>query len=170
MGCHRGIQPLCRVEIIALRARCWAVTNSELDWKEAQSAIYINLEAAITRASSLIETICKHILHNLNVELPNKEGIQELFKAASSALDLDPSKQVNHELKDLCSGLITVVQNLGTLRNKFGIAHGKDPAYIGLSDSQARLAVNAAGVAATFIMERWQQTKKAKQPEKSDSS
>ena len=89
-------------------------------------------------------------------------SVYPLFKAACKALDLDPTKQADPELKTICGGLATAAQGIGALRTKFGDAHGKGQSHVPLTPSHARLAVNAAGSAATFLMERWQAKKEAK--------
>lgn len=125
------------------------------DWKEAQSAVHTDPENAITQASTLVETACKHILGDVKKGLPADQSILPLMRATCRALRLDPAEQADPELKGLCGGLITVAQNIGTLRTKFGDAHGKGPEHHPLTTSHARLAVNAAGCVTTFIMERW---------------
>ena len=47
----------------------------------------------------------------------------------------------------------TLVVGVGALRTHAGSAHGKVPGQQPITFSQARLAVNAAGVLATFLMD-----------------
>ena len=126
------------------------------DWADAQSALNLDPEEAIGKACVLLETVCKHILGNLNEDLPADKTVQGLWKGISKALHLDPAGEANPPLKGLCGGLFTVAQQIGALRTSHGDAHGKGPEYQPLDHSHARLAVNAAGCAATFLMERWQ--------------
>lgn len=129
------------------------------EWKRAQSEILVNPEDAITHASSLIETLCKHLLEKMSVPVPNNQIVTTLFKETAKSLGLDPANQANPELTGLCGGLNTVTQQLGALRTKFGSAHGKDPSHISLTSSHARLAVNSAGCLATFLLDRWREKK-----------
>lgn len=124
------------------------------DWREAQGAVYTKPERALTLACTLLETICKHILTDLGRELPADQSVSPLFRTTAKALQLDPSGQADPELKGVCGGLSSVVQNLGALRTKFGEAHGKHPNYASLFVRHARLAVNAAGGCATFLVEQ----------------
>ncbi|MCU1300694.1 MAG: hypothetical protein JWQ87_978 [Candidatus Sulfotelmatobacter sp.] len=122
-------------------------------WQEAQSALGVDPPDASTRASRLIETVCKHILQTKNAPLPNKESIQPLYRAASQALTLGPEQQSSEDLRAMGSGMITVISSIGAFRTHAGTAHGTAPADQPVNFSQARLAVNAAGVLATFLMD-----------------
>jgi hypothetical protein len=132
------------------------------DWKSAERDIVSDPANAISRACSLIETVCKHLIADLQVDLPADQSIQPLFKAAARALGLDPTQQANSELQGLCRGLATVVQNLGVLRTRFSTAHGRGPSQKPMSPSHARLAVNTAGSVSTFLMEQWHDTQLSK--------
>lgn len=129
------------------------------DWKTAHSDVVSDPANAISRACSLTESVCKHLIADLKADLPADQSIHPLFKAAARALGLDPTQQADAELKGLCGGLATVAQNLGALRTKFSTAHGQGPSDKPLTSSHARLAVNAAGNICTFLMELWHNTK-----------
>ena len=122
-------------------------------WRKAQAALAVDPPEALTRASQLIETLCKHILDSKKQPVKGAPDIQDLFKAATKVLDLTPDPKAEEALTRMSSGLVTVVLNIGTLRNHSGIAHGATPKSEPVTFSQARLAVNAAGVLATFMMD-----------------
>ncbi len=128
-------------------------------WKEAQSAVITNPDAAITKASSLIESVCKHIIHDVGAQLPTNQDIQGLYKVASKCLKLDPGSQADADLRGLCGGLNTVTNSVGSLRTHFGDAHGRGPEQKALAAAHAQLSVSAAGAVSTFLMERWLGTK-----------
>lgn len=119
-------------------------------WQEAQSALGVDPQDAATRACRLLETLCKHILHTKGRPLPGDESIQPLFKIASQSLTLSPEQQPSDDLRAIGSGMITLVKNIGALRTHASTAHGTRPNSVPITFSQARLAVNAAGVLATF--------------------
>jgi hypothetical protein len=122
-------------------------------WQKAQAAIVIDPAEALTRASQLIETLCKHILDEKSQPVPGSPDLQDLFKATAKVLNLSPDPKADQALIKINSGLVTVVINIGSLRNHAGIAHGATPDSMPVTFSQARLAVNAAGVLATFLMD-----------------
>jgi hypothetical protein len=129
-------------------------------WQEAQSALGVDPQEAATRACRLLETLCKHILHTKGRPLPGDESIQPLYKIASQSLTLSPEQQSSDDLRAIGSGMITLVKNIGALRTHASTAHGTRPNSVPITFSQARLAVNAAGVLATFLMDAMlQQTK-----------
>jgi hypothetical protein len=121
-------------------------------WQDAQAALGVEPPDATTRASSLIETLCKHILDAKKISFPNNESIQRLYGAAARALYLAPEQQAA-DLKTIAGGINTMVSGIGALRTHAGTAHGRGPSNQPITFSQARLAVNAAGVLATFLMD-----------------
>lgn len=123
-------------------------------WKVALSKVHSDPSSAVTGASSLIETVCKHILKKMDQELPQKQTIQSLFKAAAKVVGLDVDSQVNDDLKQIAAGLASVAQGIGSLRTHFGDAHGRGPNEPTLSVSQAHLSVISAGLISTYLMER----------------
>ena len=128
-------------------------------WHRANSRLNTDSKSAITLASTLLESVCKHLLDDMNEQIPSDQSIQPLVKATAKALGLDPAEQNEPELRGMCGGLASVVQNVGLLRTKGGDAHGRGPNQTELSPMHARFSVNAAGNVATFLMERWQAKK-----------
>lgn len=123
------------------------------DWHKAQSALGTDPPDATTRACSLVETLCKHILDVKKVPLPAKETVQQLYGAAARALTLAPEQQTSDDLRTIAGSMHGLVNGIGALRTHAGSAHGKVPSHRPIEFPQARLAVNAAGVLATFLME-----------------
>ncbi|MEW5980193.1 MAG: abortive infection family protein [Acidobacteriota bacterium] len=68
-------------------------------------------------------------------------------------LKLSPEPQSSEDLRKIMSGTISVVTGVGALRTHAGTAHGTGPDRLALTNDQARLAVNAAGAAASYLME-----------------
>jgi hypothetical protein len=123
------------------------------DWKSAQSALGVDAADAVTRACRLVETVCKHILGRRNQPMPSDQVIQKLFKAAAKSLKLSPDQQSSDDLRTIATGMSTTVHGIGALRTHSGTAHGGTPDRHEITFTQARLAVNSAGVVATFLME-----------------
>jgi hypothetical protein len=123
------------------------------DWNKAQSALATDPPDATTRACSLVETVCKHILDVKKVPLPAKETVQQLYGAAARALTLAPEQQTSDDLRIIAGSMHGLVNGIGALRTHAGSAHGKVPGHHPIEFPQARLAVNAAGVLATFLLE-----------------
>jgi hypothetical protein len=122
-------------------------------WQGAQAALGVDPPDATTRASSLIETLCRHIIGVKAVVLPKKEDIQHLYGVAARALGVSPEQQITDDLRAIAGGMNTVVNGIGALRTHAGTAHGHDPGTQPITFEHARLAVNASGVLATFLMD-----------------
>jgi hypothetical protein len=123
------------------------------DWKSAQSALGVDAADAVTRACRLVETVCKHILQRRNQPMPADQVIQKLFKAVAKSLKLSPEQQSSDDLRMITTGMSTAVHGIGALRTHSGTAHGSTAHRHEITFSEARLAVNSAGVVATFLME-----------------
>ncbi len=121
-------------------------------------------EGAITAARTLLETVCKYILDEAG-ETYGDDDLPKLYNKTAKLLNLSPSQHTEEAFKAILGGCHTVVQNLGTLRNRIGDAHGQGKNPVRPLPRHAALAVNLAGSMATFLVETW----KAKTTEGTDS-
>jgi Abortive infection C-terminus len=113
---------------------------------------------AIGTAKELVETVCKTILEQRNLEISDDADIGQLVKEARKALGLIPESvpsaaRGSETVRRLLSNLGNVAQGLGELRNLYGTGHGKTGSSRGLAPRHARLAVGAAATLATFLLE-----------------
>jgi hypothetical protein len=123
-------------------------------WGKAQRLQSVDPSAAITAASSLLETTLKHIIDRFNIEMPSDQSIQRLCRAVSKAFDF-PGESDEH-VKGLLFGLSSAVQNIGALRTKTGDAHGRTASSPASEHDLAQFAVTAAGAVSTFLLRRAQ--------------
>lgn len=133
-----------------------AVVDSEhvqIAWDRAIGRRDSDAEGAITAARSLVETVCKHVLAELNPGDWEGRDLPSLYHEASKALNLAPSQHSEEAFKRILGGCTTVVSTLASIRNVIGDAHGKSPVTIRPSPRHARLAVNLAGSMALFLIE-----------------
>lgn len=109
-------------------------------------------DGAITNARSLVETLLTSIEKDLNPNAPEPDGdLVRSFTRVRGLLNLDPSrKDISDALKQVLSGLSSIVHGLATMRNKMSDAHAKTykPAR-----HHAKLAVNSAKTLADFLFE-----------------
>lgn len=113
---------------------------------------------AIGTAKELLETTCKTILHEREVEIDPAWDIARLVKEARAALELLPedvpdSARGAQVAKRLLSNLGSIAQGLAELRNLYGTGHGRHGRGGGPGPRHARLAVGAAAALATFLFE-----------------
>jgi hypothetical protein len=123
------------------------------DWRDAQASVFTDPREAITRSSSLIETVCKHILDTKSIPLPSNEDIQHLLRATLGHLALAPGAKASKDLQQMASGVVPVVQGIGAFRTHVGTAHGRGPRSNQPNLIQARFAVTMAGAVSTFLIE-----------------
>ena len=115
-------------------------------------------DLAIGTAKEIVETTCKTILRERNVDVDPGWDVPELVKAVRKALKLlpddipDRAKGVQ-TIRRLLSNLGTVGQGIAELRNLYGTGHGKDGQQRQLPPRLARLAAGSAATLAVFLLE-----------------
>ena len=117
-------------------------------------------DGAITSARTLLETVCKRILDEAGETYSDKEDLPKLFSMVAELLNLSPSQHSEKVFKTILGNCQSVVNSLGSLRNKIGDAHGRGGVPIRAAPRHAALAVNLAGTMATFLVETWQERQK----------
>jgi len=122
-------------------------------WSKALDRRETDPEGAITSARTLLETVCKHVLDDLCVEYGETDDLPKLYGRTAKALNLSPSQHTEEVFKQILGGCTTVVQGLGSLRNRLSDAHGKGRVRVSPSPRHAELAVNLAGAMASFLIQ-----------------
>ena len=118
-------------------------------------------DLAIGTAKELIETCCKTILDDRNIDVDSGWNLAQLVKNTSRELKLTPSDipdsaKAADTIKRLLSNMATITQGVAELRNSYGTGHGKAADSKGLQPRHAKLAVGAASTLAVFLMETHQ--------------
>ena len=126
-------------------------------WFKALGRRHSDAEGAITSARTLLETVCKRILDEANESYDDAADLPALYKQVAKKLRLAPSDHSEETFKRILGGATSVVEGLGSLRNKIGDAHGKGGRPVKVSPRHAQLAVNLAGAMAIFIVETWRE-------------
>jgi hypothetical protein len=129
-------------------------------WSKALERRHTDPEGAITSARTLLETVCKRILDETETAYDDKDDLPGLYKAVATKLNIAPSLNTEETFKRILGGATSVVEGLGSLRNKIGDAHGQGGNPVRPSPRHAQLAVNLAGTMATFIVETWTERQK----------
>jgi hypothetical protein len=107
-------------------------------------------------ARSLLESVCKSILDEAGKVYTERNDLPKLYHMTAEVLHLAPSQHQEEVFRVILGGCQSVVNGLGTLRNKLGDSHGKGSNPVKPSARHASLAVNLAGAMATFLVETWQ--------------
>lgn len=124
-------------------------------WQRALDSRSKDPERAITLARTLLEDVCKWILHEAGENWEEKDDLPVLYKKLSKTLNLAPDDYTEQVFKQILSGCQSVVTALGALRNKLGDAHSIGPRRIRPATRHAELAVNLSGTMATFLVSTW---------------
>jgi hypothetical protein len=125
-------------------------------WNKALARRDTDPAGAITAARTLLETVCKHLLEDPEGHAaysPN-DDLPKLYRMVSERLNIAPSQHSEDAFKRILGSAASVVEGLGTLRNKIGDAHasgGRKPVKV--APRHAALAVNLAGSMALFLIE-----------------
>ncbi|MET6996405.1 abortive infection family protein [Chitinophaga defluvii] len=122
-------------------------------WSKSLIRLNADPDGAITSARSLLETVCKHILENLNIEYDENLELNKLYKQTATNLNLSPEQHTEQIFKQILGGCQTVVDGLAGIRNKHGDAHGSNSKKLKPSSRHAELAVNLSGSMCKFLLE-----------------
>jgi hypothetical protein len=131
-------------------------------WDKALERRATDPEGAITTARALVETTCKYILDNLNIQYEDNIELPKLYNLTANQLNLAPQNHPEEIFKQILGGCQSVINGLGSLRNKVGDAHGKSMHYVKPHERHAKLAVNLAGTLSSFLIETFNQKRKNK--------
>jgi hypothetical protein len=131
-------------------------------WHKCTERVLTDPEGAVTLARTLVETVLKHIVADLNIQIEKRNpGLPELYSAVAKKLNLSPQNHKEDLIKKILSGCNSVVSGIGELRNLYGDAHGKGRTSVKIEPRHAHLAVNLAGSMASFLIETAETAKKS---------
>lgn len=124
-------------------------------WQKALDRRLTDPEGAITAARTLLESVCKHILDDANVDYADDGDLPKLWNLCAEQLNLAPHQHQERLFKTILGSCQSVVNSLGSLRNKIGDAHGVGRRGVKPKPRHAELAVNLAGAMAAFLVATW---------------
>ena len=125
-------------------------------WSKALDRRNSDPEGAITIARTLLETVCKRIIDQISgLAYTDKEDLPKLYGMAARALNLAPDQHSEEPIRAILGGAMTLVNGIGTLRNRLSDSHGRGGKPVRPSPRHASLAVNLAGGVATFLVETY---------------
>jgi len=122
-------------------------------WRAALDKVVSDPDGAVTAARTMLESVCKHICDERSVTYEPGWDLSRLYKAAASAMNVAPDQHVEQVIKQILSGVTTVVGGLAALRNSMSDAHGRGKRAVGPAPRHAKLAVNAAFAVAGFLID-----------------
>lgn len=146
----------------AISATVQAVSSAFIHeaWRKALERRSSDPEGAITASRTLLESVCKHILDAAGATYEDSADLPKLYTLTAKQLNLSPSQHTEQLFKQILGGCQTVVEGLGSLRNRHSDAHGKGVSGTKPLPRHAELAVNLSGTMATFLLQTWEARKK----------
>lgn len=136
--------------------------NVHAAWQKALDRRLNDPEGAITAARMLLETVCKHILDKAQIAYSDREDLPRLWALAADNLNLAPHQHQEPIFKAILGNCQSVVNYLGSIRNKIGDAHGQGRRPVKPKARHAELAVNLAGTMAAFLISTWKDRQEPK--------
>jgi hypothetical protein len=132
-------------------------------------------EDAVTAACSTLEAVCRSILVELDLPIPDKKDIAGLVRAVQEPLNLSPGrsdlpKEIAEDVRQILGGLTTAARGIGALRTHGGDAHGRERGRRAVDARIARLAIHAASTVALFLIETWEHQQKRQLPNREAST
>ena len=121
-------------------------------------------EGAVTNSRNLLESICLFIYtKNKGEEYDYKGDLIKLHKEVSKILNMSPSDYAIECLKQILSGVFSIINGISTLRNDFSDAHGRSPhnSYK-IDERHAKLAVNLSRSIAEYLFLTFEKVEKNK--------
>ena len=140
---------------VALALEVFDLAHVQAMWDKALDRRKNDPEGAITAARALLEAVLKHILDELGVDLGDKADLPKMWRLVAERLNLAPEQHQEEVFKSILGASQTVVNQIATIRNRLGDAHGKAPRRVRPSPRHAALVVNLAGAMAAFVTETW---------------
>lgn len=125
-------------------------------WTKAIERRKNDSDGAITMARTLLETVCKRILDAMGVKYDDGAELPTLYGTAAKALNVAPSQQTDDMFRAIMGACHTVVDRIGSMRNKLSDAHGRGAGAAKPEARHAELAVNLAGSLALFLVQTWE--------------
>jgi len=125
------------------------------EFERAMETVEAKPRDAVSAASNILESIFKTYIEDRNLQMPDKQDLQPVFKVVRADLGLDPASIEDQDLQRIITGLFSIVDGIGALRTHAGSAHSEGRKSYKLEPRHARLSVNAAHTVATFVMETW---------------
>jgi hypothetical protein len=122
-------------------------------WQAALDKVIRDPEGAITATRTTMESVCKHICDEREVAYEPAWDLSKLYKAATSAMAISPDQHSEQVIKQILSGVVTVVGGLGAMRNALSDAHGRGKSSVRPAPRHAKLAVNAGFAVAGFLID-----------------
>jgi len=113
-----------------------------------------DFDGAITNARTLIESICLFIIEAKTGEKQNYDGnVIKLYKTVAFILKMSPGDYEDEYLRQILSGVFSIINGVSGLRNTYSDSHGTSPskANYQIDERHSILTVNLAKTITEYL-------------------
>ncbi len=123
----------------------------EAEFKRALASLDADPLAGIAAACSLLESLCKTYRSDEGLLMPPDQSLKSLWNVVSG--NFSPRSSLDDDIKKILSGAVSIIDGTDSLRSRTGFAYGQDRDASRVEPRHARLAISAAYLLATFLIE-----------------
>jgi hypothetical protein len=119
-------------------------------------------DGAVTNARALIESICLFILESKTKQKYDYDGnLNKLYKSIVSLLKMSPGDYEDDNLRQILSGVFSIINGVSGLRNTFSDSHGLAPSKTTykIDERHAILTVNLAKSITEYLFLSYEKSK-----------
>lgn len=127
----------------------------EAEFNRALANVNSEPREAVSAACNILESIFKVYIADENLEMPQKQDLQNVWKVVRGDLGFEPGCIQDDDLKKILSGILSVVDGIGAFRTHASSAHGQGRKLYNIKPRHARLAINSAHTIALFVLQSW---------------
>ena len=135
------------------------IPSIDAEFTRALANVNSEPREAVSAACNILESIFKTYIADENLEMPQKQDLQNVWKVVRSDLGFEPGLLQDDDLKRILSGVLSVVDGIGAFRTHASSAHGEGRKVYKLKPRHARLAIHSAHTIALFVLETWDERK-----------
>lgn len=122
-------------------------------------SIKTNTDLALGSAKELLEIVCKSILSEKKISYTDDMTLSKLFKETINSVGILESssasnkEQADRSIRQILSGLNSVIQGVSELRNGYGSGHGKEASFKRLEPQYVEFVVSIVSNIVVFILQ-----------------
>ncbi len=118
-----------------------------------------DFDGSVTNSRTLIESICLYIYDKKKGDYDYKGNLMRLYKGVSELLNMTPADYPDGNLKQILSGVFSIINGVSGLRNDFSDAHGSSPSKTyKIDERHAILTVNLSKTIAEYLYLSYKQS------------
>ncbi len=124
-----------------------------------KSMVKTNTDLALGSAKELLEIVCKSILSEKKISYTDDMTLSKLFKETINSVGILESssasnkEQADRSIRQILSGLNSVIQGVSDLRNGYGSGHGKEASFKRLEPQYVEFVVSIVSNIVVFILQ-----------------